>query len=343
MLNVNVSYRKIRERLFIAFLRGVIVCLLLTFALNRADAQTDLAGVHFWPEQMLPTNGQIILWSASSTARQTLQPIVSGSAVLASADDTVQLTILIPDSGMAGHSRSAVRVLRLIPQRSLLPNTAWQLLLRDAQGRLTACDQLWRTSAQADSLPPEWHGGPAAIGGCDRPGESRYAYVAIPVEEPVLTLARISWADPDGEQQSALLPFRSYPEIIEQFSGALLISDDVVLQMNPAMNGNAISVEHHRIIPVGQGIYGGDLQLQSGTEYSVEFLLVDSAGNHSAVRQNGRITVPNILQAHSPARATAGGPTPGSEEKQQTPVTSGLPAIPVPLFRNSPEADEAGK
>lgn len=160
----------------------------------------------------------------------------------------------------------------------------------------------------ADTLPPVWNGPPAYIGGCDREDGSRYAYLALPIDAEDVVAVEVRIQKGRNESDTLLLVPRR--DIVEEFSGAILVSDEVILQLDPAPTGQRVSVPDHAILPVGNGEYGGGIKFEPGETYRIAMTLIDAAGNRSVESKSGTITIPDgSADARSAAPTTGGSAT----------------------------------
>ncbi len=254
-------------------------------------------------------NGTILLAGRTLNAHTILQRLAGQELFLATNTDTIPLRTTATISEEK-HSKNTPHYAELLlsPERPLPSGAQCRLIAGDASEQQGIPELAWRISTGTDTIRPRWNGLPSYIGGCDREGESHYAYVAIPVNEPIIVQAQLVSVDDSGNPDTATALFLPRPNIVEQFSGAILISDEVILQLDPAMNGNRISVDDYMILPIGDGVYGGDFTFEAGKEYQISLTLIDGAGNRSEEIQEGSITLP-ARPERKPKPATAAAPS----------------------------------
>ena len=235
-----------------------------------------------WPEHRLPVNGRIVL----SGTPERIEPILASAPSLISGSDTVPLH---PTTRYV-LSEEFHQVV-LAPERLLLPSRDYQL---DGETESVQDRYHVRTDPDEDTLSPVWNGPPAYIGGCHR-DEEHYLYLALPVGGTGSTAIETELIDSLGNRQTFLAFPR--PDIVEQFSGALLASETVPLKLDPPVEpgliGNMISVPDHILLPIGHGRYGGEIIFPAGANYRIRFTAIDAAGNRSTASPEGIITLPS--------------------------------------------------
>lgn len=336
---------KIRECSGTAALAAVIVCALAGKGAAPLSAQEASAGFTLYPSGTLPINGHIIATGSKEAVHRLLRTLEQRDPLapqLVSGGDTVQLTAVKMLEGNA-----AVTQLVLAPVHPLTPGTSYRLsaaepFLSGTEGTEKA---VWFVRDQVDSIPPEWSGPAAYIGGCHRQGLSHYAYVALPLADASLNEIAVEVAitivgernDKGVELSADTVRLLLFPrtDIVEEFSGAILISDNVVLQLDPDPQGQRVHVADHQILPIGDGrAYGGGIAFEAGQTYRVTMTAIDAAGNRSPARA-GIIRVPGetIPPPTKPDKPTAGATA--TELKQEPPPRQRNRTF-IPVFEEVP-------
>lgn len=311
--------RKIRESLRTAVRRAVIVCALL-FALSPPSplcGQEQPREFTYYPQGTLPPNGRIILSGTTANFRQYLRAIDRNALQLVADGDSVGVRIdriLEEEMIMQG---------LLTPERPLMPGktyrltTSWVLPGEERPA--------WLVREENDTLAPEWNGPVAYIGGCHPPEGSHYAFLALPLAEAhnnEVAIETLLIRKRAGELHDDTTLVWLFPRerINEGFSDAILISGDVVLQLDPSPDGQLVSVPEHLILPVGSGKYGGGIGFEAGSACRLVLTAVDAAGNRSAPVE-GEIRVPMMPASEQPtAGGTATFPAPPPQHRPLIPV-----------------------
>lgn len=321
----------------------VIVCLL--WLLVSASAAAQDRDISFWPTGFVPVNGVIILSNVPRHVADSL--IKEGTFRLASDVDTVALRIAGRTCGSSVEERCLIE---LRPERQLLPNGRYGILAGRPEARrlFGSGSPHWTALERSDTVPPEWLDSPAYIGGCDRndPYSAHYAYLALSVEELGSYAVEVTVTDPEMPGDTTKHLFVPRDHIMEQFSDAMLVSDKVILQLDPVPNGQRVSVPDRSILSVGTGPYGGTLEFERGRNVRISMRLVDAAGNRSGREIEATLDLSGRSPFASPESGagespTAGGvvpaaPSPGGSDRKPTEATgptSGRPLPTIPVLR----------